>query len=226
MGYRPKRFQVIPNGFDLSKFKYNEDSKFEFYRELKLEPNTLCIGLIARYDPKKDHTTFLKAIKQISNTHKNCNFIFCGDSVDSKNTNLINLIRELKIEPFVHLLGRRDDISRIMAAMDIMVLSSAFGEGFPNVIGEAMACEVPCVVTDVGDSARIVGGTGKVVPPREPHALAKAIIELIDLSHVARQIMGKKARERIDSEYSLDKIVEQYEYLYQSLAGNQGHLKL
>ncbi len=220
MGYRPKRFQVIPNGFDLSQFKSSEAAKIELRRELKLEEKALCIGLIARYDPKKDHSTFLKAINRITHTHRNCNFILCGDSVDSKNAELINIMRELEIGPFVHLLGRRGDISRIIGAMDIIVLSSAFGEGFPNVIGEAMSCEVPCVVTDVGDSARIVGGNGKVVPPRNPGALAKAIIELIDLTPEARQTMGKKARERINSEYSLENIVKQYETLYRSMTVN------
>lgn len=216
-GYRPKQFKVIPNGFDLSEFQPDMEAKKEFYRELRLDDDSICIGLIARYDPKKDHRTFLDAVSKIVKTHNYCKFILCGDSVDQENKMLTDQIDTLKIDQFVYLLGRRDDIKKVIPAMDILVLSSAFGEGFPNVIGEAMSCQVPCVVTNTGDSARIVGNTGKVVPPKNPEALAKAIIELIDLSPEKRQHIGQKARERIRTHYSLDKIVNYYERLYQDI---------
>lgn len=216
LGYHPREFRVIPNGFDLAEFKYNERAKLGLRRELGLEPKTLCIGMMARYDPKKDHGTFLKAVKLITERHADSRFILCGEMVDSTNTHLTDLIHDLKIDPFVRLLGRRDDMTRIMAAMDILVLSSAFGEGFPNVVGEAMACEVPCVVTRVGDAARIVGDTGRVVAPREPGKLAAAVIDLIDLGPESRHWLGKEARARIVSRYSLDRVVKAYESLYLS----------
>jgi glycosyltransferase involved in cell wall biosynthesis len=107
-----------------------------------------------------------------------------------------------------------------MAALDILSLSSAFGEGFPNAIGEAMACEVPCVVTDVGDSAEIVGDAGLVVPPRNPTAMAEAWETLLAKSPEERRVLGRAARERIARNFSLDVVTRQYEILYAGLKGD------
>jgi glycosyltransferase involved in cell wall biosynthesis len=115
----------------------------------------------------------------------------------------------------------RRDITRITAALDVATLSSSFGEGFSNVVGEAMACEVPCVVTDVGDSAQVVGDTGIVVPPKDPQALADGWRKLIEMGVEGRQRLGRAAREWIQQEYSLESVVTQYENLYLSLADSR-----
>ena len=112
-----------------------------------------------------------------------------------------------------HLLGRRQDIPRLTAALDLAT-SSSCGEGFPNVVGEAMACGIPCVVTDVGDSALIVGKTGKVVPPHDPEALASAWKELLRLTPQVRQKLGNAARKRVETEYSLAAAARRYEALW------------
>jgi glycosyltransferase involved in cell wall biosynthesis len=115
-----------------------------------------------------------------------------------------------------YLLGRRDDMPRITAALDVAV-SSSFTEAFPNAIGEAMSCGVPCVVTDVGDCGRLVSDTGVVVPPRNPERLATGISQLLDLSCQDRQTLGAAARKRVIEEFSLDKMVKAYMSLYVSI---------
>jgi glycosyltransferase involved in cell wall biosynthesis len=176
--------------------------------------------MIARFDSKKDHRTFLHAARRILNHNPYTHFILCGDRVDETNPDFKLLLQETGAFNGIHLLGPREDIPQIMAAMDVVVSSSAFGEGFPNVIGEAMATEVPCVVTDVGDSAKIVGQTGRVVAPKNPNALADGVIELLNLSVEKRQELGGKARKRIRDYYSLEKIVRDYEKLYRNIAGH------
>jgi glycosyltransferase involved in cell wall biosynthesis len=115
-------------------------------------------------------------------------------------------------------LGERRDTDRIIAALDMLVLGSAFGEGFPNAVGEAMACGVPCVATDVGDNAAIIGGCGSVAPPRDPQALAEAMSRLLALSSDERRALGSRARERIQKDYALAAMVRRYSEVYALLA--------
>jgi glycosyltransferase involved in cell wall biosynthesis len=131
---------------------------------------------------------------------------------------LVRLIEESGLRAQVRLLGRRDDMPRLTAAFDVATLSAAFGEGFPNTVGEAMSCGVPCVVTDVGDAARLVGNTGVVVPPRNPTRLAAALRKMLEIGHEGRQRLGMSARQRIIDNYSLPAIVSQYESLFYELA--------
>jgi glycosyltransferase involved in cell wall biosynthesis len=144
-------------------------------------------------------------------------FVLCGRDVGWENELLASWIRQAGLEDRFFLLGPRDDIPRITTALDIACLSSAFGEGFPNVLGEAMACEVPCVATDVGDSADIVGDTGRIVPPRQPETLAGAIRELVELGREGRERLGKAARERVRERFELGNVVRKYEGLYRSI---------
>jgi glycosyltransferase involved in cell wall biosynthesis len=121
----------------------------------------------------------------------------------------------------VHLLGERLDMPRLTAALDIASLSSAYEEGFPNVIGEAMSCGVPCVVSDVSDSPWIVGDSGRVVPPRNPEALARSWKDLIELGREERKALGETARSRVIECFSLASVVEQYERLYESVVAER-----
>jgi glycosyltransferase involved in cell wall biosynthesis len=126
-------------------------------------------------------------------------------------------VQSQPVREHLHLLGERADVPRLMSALDILVSSSS-SEGFPNVIGEAMCCGLPCVVTDVGDSANIVGDTGVVVPPRDPAAIADALEGLLDDGPDTRRKLGLAARQRVRELYSLQRIVREYEGLYRSLA--------
>lgn len=216
--YRPKWSMVIPNGFDLDHFKPDQTLRIQVRRQFGIPEYAPCIGLVARFDPMKDHRTFFSAAKIINRKRPNTHFVLCGEGVIWQNPRVRSYLGKSETVLKVHLLGHREDIYRIMAGFDIFVLSSSYGESFPNVIGEAMATSVPCVVTEVGDSRRIVGGTGRIVPPKNPLALANAVLGLLDLPAEELHELGERARERIRKYYSLDKIVADYEKLYQDIA--------
>jgi glycosyltransferase involved in cell wall biosynthesis len=145
-------------------------------------------------------------------------FVLAGTHVDRSNEELTKLVESSGLNGRTHLLGERADVAELTAGLDIASSSSLYGEGFSNVIGEAMACGVPCVVTDVGDSGWIVGETGKVVPPRDPKALAMAWASLIESGREERLRLGAKARTRVVREFSLDRVTRLYENLYEQTA--------
>ncbi|MBN1428635.1 MAG: glycosyltransferase [Anaerolineae bacterium] len=213
LGYRPRRWEIIPNGFDLERFHPDPATRQSVREELSIPLNMLLIGLAARYDPMKDHRTFLAAAGQISRERHDVHFILAGRGVEQ----LSGVVDDLGLDEHVHLLGERADIPRILAALDIFSLSSAFGEGFPNVIGEAMACGVPCVVTDVGDAASIVGDAGRVVPPGDPIRLADAWRQLLAMPEPERQALGQSARRRVEALFSIQSVARRYESLYRAI---------
>jgi glycosyltransferase involved in cell wall biosynthesis len=142
--------------------------------------------------------------------------------MDGSNGQLGGWIGAAGLADAVRLLGPRSDTPQVFAALDLLVSSSAYGEGFPNVIGEAMACGVPCAVTDVGDSVLIVADTGLGVPPRDPQALAGAIGRMLDEGPAGLAERGRAARERIAAHYDLPRIAARYGELYLSLHGGKG----
>lgn len=217
-GYSPEKMVVIPNGSDLELFKPDAGARESIRMELCIPEAAPVIGLIARFDPQKDHRNFVQAAKLLHGDRPDVYFLLCGDGVSWENEQLTGWIEEAGIRCRCHLLGRRDDIPRLTAALDIASLSSSFGEAFPNVICEAMSCGVPCVVTDVGDSARIVGGTGLVVPPRNSAALAEAWRKVLDLGREGRRLLGMAARQRVATHFSLPAVVARYEQLFEELA--------
>jgi glycosyltransferase involved in cell wall biosynthesis len=217
LGYAPDEMIVIPNGFDLTAFKPDPAARQSVRRELAIPENAPLIGLIGRFNAQKDHYTFVRAAARLCADLPDVHFLLCGDGIMSENAELFDWIRAAGIGDCCHLLGRREDMPRLTAALDIATTTSAYGEGFPNVVGEAMACAVPCVVTDVGDSALIVDGTGKVVPPRDPCALAEAWRVLIELDLESRVRLGLAARRRIRENFSLPIIVARYQELYAEL---------
>ncbi|MEH1970548.1 glycosyltransferase family 4 protein [Nostoc sp.] len=223
-GYGIEKTCVIPNGFETEKFTPSAKARLSLRLELNTPENALLIGLIGRYHPIKDHFNFLQAAALLLNNYSNVQFVLAGNKVDWQNHILSELIHELGLVKQIHLLGERHDIHRLTAALDI-ASSSSSGEGFPNVIGEAMSCGVPCVVTDVGDSAWIVSDTGKVIPPSDPEALANAWKALIDIGKEGREALGKAARARVIECFSLDSIVAQYEALYDNVLAKKTKFK-
>ena len=159
-GYRADKIQVIPNGFDLDRFQPDSQSRLDIRAELGLPADIPLVGLMARYDAQKNHLGFVEAAMLIHQQMPEVHFVLAGAGIDSSNQALMAEIKSHGLDACMHLLGRRDDMPRLMAALDVLA-SSSYGEAFPNVLGEAMACGVPCVVTDVGDSADIVGDSGK-----------------------------------------------------------------
>lgn len=216
IGFNSKRTVIIPNGFDCNQFRPQRTAHVVLRRRLGLNENTRLIGVIGRYHPMKDHNTFFHALAEPKLSNTGVHAVLLGHSMDNGNSAIVNTIARLGIKNRVHLLGECKDVSEIMAGLDISV-SSSFTEAFPNVIAEAMASAVPCVVTDVGDSAWIIGNTGLVVPPREPKALSEACESLLEMSEGERKHLGLCARERIMDKFSLDNIVHRYESLYKQV---------
>jgi glycosyltransferase involved in cell wall biosynthesis len=210
MGYSNEKMFVIPNGFDVDEFRPDPEARKSVRKELKIDEKALLVGLVARFDPQKDHRNFIEAAELIRIKIPAVHFMLCGEEIDNENRRLMRWIEKGNMEESFHLLGIRKDVSHLIAAMDVAV-SSSLGEGFPNVVGEAMACSVPCAVTDVGDSALIVADTGRVVPAKDPEALATAIIGLLQASPMFREELGKLARQRVKTNYSLDSVVRKYE---------------
>lgn len=219
VGFDAAAARVIPNGFDVELFRPDESARRELRLELGVAPHAPLIGLIARYHPMKDHLNFLRAAARLAVPDREVRFVLAGRGVDGANRALTAAVRELRLQDRVFLLGERDDVARFTAALDIATSASAWGEGFANSIGEAMSCAVPCVVTEVGDSAWIVGDTGKVVPARDPAALAAAWHSLIESGATALEALGHTARRRVIENFALRAVVKQYEDLYLGLAG-------
>ncbi len=217
MGYEAARAHVIPNGFDTTHFAPSSEARASVRAELGVSEDHLLIGLIGRFHPMKDHINFLRAAALLSEDYHAARFLLVGREVDASNAVLRRLIARWGLEGRALLLGERGDIPRLIAASDICALSSSYGESFPLVVGEAMACGVPCVVTDVGDAARLVGQTGLVVPPRDSEALAEAWRELIRLGSDGRTQLGEAARQRIRENFLLANVIAQYETLYQTV---------
>ena len=207
---------TIPNGFDIIKYRPNKYFRSEIRKEFQISENEIVFGQIGRNHPMKDHQNFIKAAFNVLKEKKNCHFLLVGEGID-ENKELLYYIDSFNISDSITLLGQRSDIERIWNSVDIGVLSSAWGEGFPNVIGEAMACAKPCVVTDVGDALFIVGKTGEAVPSRDPEKLGKAMMKMADLKEEDRLELGEKARMRIIDNFSIEQISKRYLEYYQRI---------
>ena len=222
IGYRASKMIVIPNGFDLRAYRPRPDAGGVCHDRFGIPPNRELISLVARYHPQKDHATFVAAAGLCVARFPGMLFALCGDGITNENEELTNLIRGAGLESHVFLLGRRPatDVALIMSRSTLVTSSSSSGEAFPNVIGEAMACGTVCVVTDVGDSAYIVGDAGFVVPSRSPQRLAKGWIQVLEMDQETRRSFEERARQRVDTNFNLPTIASRYENLYRELAGS------
>ena len=225
LGYTPRRWLYIPNSLDLDEFRPDPRAKAQVRCELGLRQDTRLIGLMARFHPMKDHANFIAAATILAADDPSLHFVLAGLWVDSNNSEVRRLVESTGLPHRFHLLGQRHDVSRITAALDLACSCSAFGEGSSNAVAEAMACGVPCVVTDVGDSAFIVQNTGKIVPPKDTPAFAQACRELLDLSPRKRRELGLTARARAEESFSLHAVVDSYQGLYEELAAGTGGIR-
>jgi len=216
LGYRPDKTLVIPNGFDCRLFRPDPEARAKVRQELGFDEDCLLIGLIARYHPMKDHRTFLRAAALLAGDFDQVRFLLAGPGVEPDNPHLARQVRRLGLQDRVLLLGERRDTPALNAALDVAV-SSSFGEGFSNAIGEAMACGTACVATDVGDSALVLDRTGLVAPPKNPAALAGAMQSLIEGGPDLRRALGLAARRRIKDHFALKAVAGRYRALYREL---------
>jgi glycosyltransferase involved in cell wall biosynthesis len=217
LGYVASKFVHISNGFELDVYKPNSIFHAEVRSELLVPAGFYVVGLVGRYDPQKNHLGFLEAAAEIKKHMPEVIFVLVGANVDQNNSELVEKIKKLGLRENTRLLGKRTDIPRIMGALDVLA-SSSYGEAFPNVLGEAMACGVPCVVTDVGDSATIVGETGKVVAVDDMAGLAVGILELIRMPAAQKIELGQRARQRVLEYFDIVQIARQYATCYRTLS--------
>ena len=185
--------------------------------ELNINEETTAVGLIARYSPVKDLDNFIEAANLVLKDEREVIFICAGPGLERENSELMDKISEAGLDENIVLLGVRRNIQNLLPGLDIVVLSSK-SEGFGMVIGEAMACGVPCVATDVGDTAKLIGNTGLVVEPSNPYALSAAISDYVALGPILRKRRGEMARERVVENYPLEKMIRQYEIVYRNTA--------
>jgi glycosyltransferase involved in cell wall biosynthesis len=207
LGYRPQRSAIVPNGIDTVAFKPDPAARAAVRRGLAVPPGALVVAHVARADPMKDHATLLAALAQLPDLRA----LLIGPGTEN-----------LAEAPNVVRLGRRRDVARLLAASDIVVSSSAFGEGFSNALAEGMACGLPAVATDVGDAREILGDTGLIVPPRDPQALADALKSLAAEPAALRTARGERARARIVENFTLNRAAERFAALHASLGEPRG----
>ncbi len=214
LGYRADILQVIPSGIDTDEFVPNLDARADLRCELGLPEQTSLLGLSARFDPQKDHQTFFHAAARLHQARPDAHFVLWGVGITPSNPELTRWAREAGVDTQTHLLGLRTDTARLTAALDGATCCSSFGESFALVVGEAMACGIPTVTTDMPGPVTLLGGCGWVVPAQDPPALSRAWQEMLNLSLEARQQLGAKARLQIEQNFSLRKTVRAYEDFY------------
>lgn len=220
-GYRKERLRVIPNGYDLSRWRPRPEARAALRAAWNAAPADVLIGSVARWNPLKDHANLLQAFALSLRTRPGLRCVLVGAGMDETNAELMGLLDRLAIRDRVILLGLRADVPEIMSALDVHVLSSR-AEGFPNVVAEAMAVGVACVVTDVGDAAQIVGAEGWVAPPGDAQALSGALDEALAL--LGSEAMAQRldtGRRRMHAEYGLDAMVSAYVALWRRLAADR-----
>ena len=216
IGFNSKIGCVVSNGYNIDDFMPNLVAGLNFRNESKLAKDKFLIGHVGRYNPQKDHETLLLSVAELQNLNSNFEVALVGTDLDKDNEVLNNIIDSKNIS-CIKRLGQRCDIPAVMNGFDLFVLSSAFGEAFPNVLNEAMGCGTPCVTTDVGDAALIVGDTGWVVPSRNPQALSRAMLKAIEEKHnnpIAWDERRLACRNRIVNNFSIEKMVTGYHRIW------------
>jgi glycosyltransferase involved in cell wall biosynthesis len=203
LGYRPRRAEMIANGIDVDRFRPDGAARAAVRAELGIAEHAFVLAHVARVDPMKDHKCLQAALMELPEVRA----LLIGAGTEN-----------LPHMPNVLALGRRNEVERFLAAADIVVSSSAFGEGFSNALAEGMACGLPAVATDVGDARTIVGDSGAVVPARNSRALAVAIRVLVQAPAPARAERGARARAHIIENFSMQRTAQHFAELYQSLA--------
>lgn len=218
IGYNAKRMTVIPNGYELSRYAPDASARARLRHEWKIGEDTFLIGMVARFDPQKDHANLLAALQQLKQKGRSFHCVLVGTGIDAENAQLKSFLQQFGVEDVVGLLGRRNDVPSVMNALDVHVLSS-LGEAFPNVLAEAMACGTPCVTTDVGDAAYIVRETGWVVPSQNSTALAGGLQQAMQAWETAKDLWVSRqnsSRNRIVENFSIERMTAAYAAVWNS----------
>jgi glycosyltransferase involved in cell wall biosynthesis len=217
-GIREDKLFLITNGIDVDAFRFEGEARRRLRDRWKFEAEEIILGVVARLDPMKDHATFLRAFSQAMRDVPKLRAIFVGEGPAGLRWELENLAESLGISEAISWAGAETDMVSVYSGIDVLCLASAFGEGMPNVVAEAMACERVCIVTDVGDARDLVADFGFVVPPAMPEALAAAIRQVATMPEAQRLSMGQGARRRIQEAYTIGELVSRTSSALRSIA--------
>lgn len=216
IGYAEARMCVIPNGFEINRFQATEQQRQSIRNAYSISDTHVVIGSLGRFNPVKDHANFIAATGRLASCNPALRFMMVGRGLDQDNRTLRDMINNTGFPERYILLGERQDVSACLKSMDIFCLHSKT-EGFPNVLGEAMIVGVPCVTTDVGDAALLLGENGIIVPPQSSELLADGLLRMLNLSHDDRERMVEGGRVRIRENFSMEMSSLLFLELYNSL---------
>ena len=221
LGYDPARSVVIPNGYSVPALADVATWRQRRRAELGLADGDVLIGCAGRFSPQKNYRGFVEAAAETCRRFPQARFLILGREVTWDNDELAGWIREAGLADRFHLLGERPNVLEWLSALDIFALFS-LGEGFPNVVAEAMMVGVPCIVTDVGDSALLLDDSGILIKSRDLKGLTSALERLITAGEVERGRLGEAGRQRVERFFSLSAVAERYSKLYEEVAGDGG----
>ncbi len=216
-GFHNPHMKVIENGFDADRFQPKPNARTKLEEAFGLSSDAFVVASVARCHPMKDPKTLIEAVGKVARNNPNTRLLLIGDGYENPPADIQEAINAALPRDAAILSGHRSDLSDWMGGVDVFALSSAWGEGFPNVLGEALACGTPCVATDVGDSAAIIGAAGRIAQPGDPDAFANAISEIAAMSPAERRTLGRIGRDRVLQEYAIDRVVERYSELYRDI---------
>jgi len=217
IGYPAKKAIVIPNGFDLDAFRPDPDARAWLRAEHSLAPDTPIVGRVARNHPMKDNACLFGAFGRIAEAVPTARLAVVGSGMVGDDTALAELASAAGVTDKVIWLGPRRDIERLTAGFDVALSTSSRGEGFPNVMGEAMACGVPMVATDVGDAAAILDDPARIVPPGDATGMAAIVVRLLQAGPEARAALGDRDRQRALTHFSITAVGDAYAALWRRL---------
>lgn len=217
LGYRARTWIYLPNGFDLRKFVIEPSKRTRSRQILGITDHVQVIGIAGRYSVQKNYGRFFKLARRLAAQLKNVHFLAAGKGVSAENPALSPYLSDPILKGRVKLLGEIEDTSDFYPALDVFCLTSD-SEGFPNVIGEAMACGVPCVCTDVGDCAHLVGSVGRVVGSSDDDALFDACRDLLQEDKLGKNLRRSEVRRRIEQHFEIATIAEMYDRVLSGMA--------
>lgn len=217
IGFASDRATYIPNGFDCDCYRPDRDRRAYLSTLFGIADDAIVVAIVARLHPMKDHAMLVRAIARARAAGCKLHLLMVGTDLDNPPPALAQLIADSLPEGSVTLASARNDVADWLPGVDIVALSSAWGEAFPNILGEAMACGIPCVATDIGDCRSILGDTGLTVPARNVEAMAAALVRIARLGDAGRANMGAAARERVVNLFELHRVALQYRRLYAAL---------
>lgn len=217
-GYQAKKISIINNGFDTNHFHKILPLKHKLTDELNIPRSSYIVLYPARFHDQKNHSMFIKAASKVIKTMPNVFFILCGKNINYSNKGLMKLLKYKKVKKNFLLLDIQSDMRKIYSSANLTCLTSSYGEAFPNIIAESMACEVPCFSTPVGDAPFIIGDSKYIVDFDDYKKLSELIIEFLSKSENERSKIGNLFREKIKKNYDIDKLINNYEKIYFKLS--------